>query len=199
MNLMKRDFSAVIMCGWLAVFLAGCTSNSTFRVSVPVVPETLKVFPGEALSFTAEAKGVQIYECRASKDDAAKFEWVFKAPEADLFDQHGKRIGRHYAGPTWESIDGSKVVGEVKARELSPDANAIPWLLLVARKHEGNGVFTRVTSIQRLETVGGKAPAQGCDQSSHGNEVRVPYSAVYYFYISKPSAITSASADGRWP
>jgi Protein of unknown function (DUF3455) len=199
MNLMKSNFSAIIMSGWLAVFMVGCSSGSSRMVSVPIVPETLKVSPGEALSFAAEAKGVQIYECRARKDDATKFEWVFKAPEADLFDQQGRRIGRHYAGPTWEAIDGSKVVGEIKAREPSPDANAIPWLLLAARKHEGNGVFTRVTSIQRLETVGGKAPAQSCDQSSQGNEVRVPYTAVYFFYTSKASAITSASADGRWP
>lgn len=173
------------MCAWLAVFMAGCSSDSSMRVSVPIVPEALKVALSETLSFAAEAKGVQIYECRARKDDASKFEWVFKAPEADLFDRQGKRIGRHYVGPTWEAIDGSKVVGEVKAREPSPDANAVPWLLLVARKHEGNGVFTRVTSIQRLETVGGKAPAQGCDQSSQGNEVRVPYTAVYYFYTPK--------------
>jgi hypothetical protein len=185
MNIMKSNFSAVIMCGSLAVFMAGCSSDSSRKVSVPVVPEMLKVSPNEALSFAAEAKGVQIYECRARKDDASKFEWVFKAPDADLFDRQGKRIGRHYAGPTWEAIDGSKVVGEAKAREPSTDANAVPWLLLVARKHEGNGVFSRVTSIQRLETVGGKAPAQGCDQSSQGNEARVPYTAVYYFYTPK--------------
>lgn len=109
---------------------------------------------------------------------------MLKAPEADLFDAQGKRIGRHYGGPTWEEIDGSKVIGEVKGREPSPDANAIPWLLLVARKHEGNGVFSRISSIQRLETVGGKAPAGERDRSKLGTELRVPYTAVYYFYTS---------------
>jgi hypothetical protein len=135
---------------------------------------------------SAKATGVQIYECRAGKDDRTHYEWSFKAPEADLFDAKGEKLGRHYAGPTWEASDGSKVVGEVKGRCPASDANAIPWLLLNAKQHEGNGIFSHVTSIQRVETAGGKAPAGGCDQSSLGNEVRVPYTAVYYFYISQP-------------
>ncbi|MDB6065443.1 MAG: hypothetical protein JWR26_1651 [Pedosphaera sp.] len=183
---MKNNLPAVILCGWLALFITGCATDSPPRLSVPVVPDTIKVSPTKTLSFTASAKGVQIYECRARKDDATQYEWVLKAPEADLFDARGKKIGRHFGGPTWESGDGSKVVGEVKGSEPSTDVNAIPWLLLSAKKHEGSGVFSRVTSIQRLETVGGKAPAGGCDQSSMGKELRVPYSAVYYFYVSKP-------------
>jgi hypothetical protein len=162
--------------------MAGCATDSSRRISVPVIPDTLKVSPNETLSFAAKAKGVQIYVCRAKTNDVTEYEWVLKAPEADLFDAQGKRIGRHYGGPTWEGIDGSKVVGEVKAREPSAEPNAIPWLLLVAKKHEGNGVFSRVSSIQRLETVGGKAPAGGCDRSMLGTEVRMPYTAVYYFY-----------------
>jgi hypothetical protein len=90
------------------------------------------------------------------------------------------------ARPTWESNDGSKVIGEVKGSEPSTDAKAIPWLLLQAKTHEGNGIFGRVNIIQRLETVEGKPPAEACDQSGSGKEVRVPYTAVYYFYASKP-------------
>jgi hypothetical protein len=178
-------FSAVIICGWLAALMAGCSPNSSVRASVPVVPDTLKVSPSQTLSFAAKAKGVQIYECRTKTNDVSNYEWVLKAPEADLFDARGKRIGRHYGGPTWEGIDGSKVVGEVKSREPSTDSNAIPWLLLVAKKHEGNGVFSRISSIQRLETVGGKAPAEGRGRSELGTELRVPYTAVYYFYTSE--------------
>jgi hypothetical protein len=185
-NIMKNNLPAVILSGWLALFMTGCATKSSQRFSVPVVPHTIQVSPTETLSLAARAKGVQIYECRARKDDATQYEWVLKAPEADLFDWRGKKIVRHYGGPTWESNDGSKVTGEVKGSEPSADVNAIPWLLLRAKKHEGNGVFSRVTSIQRLETVGGKAPPGGCDQSSMGKELRVPYSAVYYFYVSKP-------------
>ncbi|TMH88343.1 MAG: DUF3455 domain-containing protein, partial [Betaproteobacteria bacterium] len=78
------------------------------------------------------AKGVQIYECRARKDQVGGYEWAFVAPEADLFDAGGNRIGRHHAGPHWESTDGSKVLGTVKERADAPAADTIPWLLLTA-------------------------------------------------------------------
>lgn len=183
---MKNNFTALIFHGLLALSMASCDRTSTEKVSVPAVPDGIKVPPTEVLSFAANAKGVQIYECQVKKDTTAQYEWVFRAPEAELFDRRGKRIGRHYGGPTWESNDGSKVIGEVKGSEPSTDAKAISWLLLQAKTHEGNGIFSRVNIIQRLETVGGKPPAQGCDQSGSGKEVRVPYTAVYYFYASKP-------------
>ena len=115
-----------------------------------------------------------------------RFEWSFKAPEAELFDSDGKKIGRHYAGPTWEANDGSKVVGEVKAKDNGPDPNAIPWLLLSAKSTSGSGIFSQTQSIQRLNTVGGQAPAEGCNQAQFGKETRVPYKAKYYFYIARP-------------
>jgi len=153
---------------------------------VPVVPEALKPPAGQKLSIEVVGIGVQIYECKQAKDDPKRFEWVFKAPEAELFDSDGKRIGRHYAGPTWEANDGSKVVGEIKGRDDGPNSNAIPWLLLSAKSNTGNGVFSRVQSIQRLHTVGGKAPAAGCVRAQAGNEKRVAYEAGYYFYIGVP-------------
>src|ERR1700722_13005996 len=177
----NSNLPAAMICGWLGVFMAGCATDSPRRVSVPGVPDSIKVSQTELLSFTPKAKGVQIYECRAKKDDATQYEWALKAPEADLFDGRGEKIGIHYGGPTWESSDGSKVAGEVKGRAPSTDSNAIPWLLLSAKMHAGSGVFSRVSSIQRLETAGGQAPAGGCDQASAGKQLRVPYTAVYYF------------------
>jgi hypothetical protein len=166
--------------------MAGCEPNSSAKLSAPSVSDTLTVPSTDTLAFAATAKGVQIYECGANKDNANKYEWVLKAPEADLFDARGKKIGHHYGGPTWESTDGSKVTGIVKGSEPSTDANSIPWLLLSAKTHEGNGIFSQVNSIQRLETRGGKAPSGGCDQSAAGKQLQVPYTAVYYFYDSKP-------------
>jgi hypothetical protein len=154
--------------------------------TAPVVPEALKVPAAQVLSLETHATGVQIYECSASKADPARFEWVFKAPEADLFDGDGKKIGKHYAGPTWESTDGSKVIGEVKARDDGPDAGAIPWLLLSAKSSSGMGVFGRTLSIQRLSTVGGKAPSEGCDQAHLGKEARIAYKARYCFFAARP-------------
>jgi hypothetical protein len=148
----------------------------------PMVPEALKPPADQRLSLETVGIGVQIYECKPAKDDPKRFEWVFKAPEAELFDSAGNRIGKHYAGPTWEANDGSKVVGEIKGRDNSPDPGAIPWLLLSAKSTAGNGVFSRIQSIQRLRTVGGKAPAAGCDRAQAGSETRVAYKARYYFY-----------------
>ena len=167
----------------LAAILAGCAASNV--ATNPLVPENLKVPAGQALSLVSPATGVQIYECGATKTEPARFEWVFKAPEADLFDLSGKKMGKHYAGPTWESNDRSKVIGEVKARDDGPAATAIPWLLLSAKSTSGKGVFSETQSIQRLYTVGGKAPAQTCNRAQLGKEARVPYKATYYFYVAK--------------
>jgi hypothetical protein len=183
---MKSSFPQLIIFSWLTISLTGCEPDSSGKLSAPLVSDTLKVPPTDKLAFAATAKGVQIYECRANKDNPNRYEWVLKVPEADLFDARGKKIVHHYGGPTWESSDGSKVIGEVKASEPSTDANAIPWLLLSAKTHEGRGIFSRVNSIQRLETRGGKAPSGGCDQSAMGKQLQVPYTAAYYFYDSKP-------------
>ena len=181
---MKDRFATTLAGASLAAILAGCAASNVG--TNPLVPENLKVPAGQTLSLVSPATGVQIYECGAIKVDPARFEWVFKAPEADLFDLSGKKIGKHYAGPTWESNDGSKVVGEVKARDDGPAATAIPWLLLAAKSTSGNGVFGRTQSIQRLYTVGGKAPAQACNKPLLGRDARVPYKATYYFYLTKP-------------
>lgn len=181
---MKQRDRATITKVSLVTLLAGCAIANAG--AIPGIPETLKVPETQVLSLETQAAGVQIYECKASKDGPMRPEWVFKAPEAELFDREGKRIGRHYAGPTWESNDGSKVVGEVKARDNGPDPNSIPWLLLSAKSSSRNGVFSQMQSIQRVHTVGGKAPAEGCNQAQVGKEVRVPYKALYYFYNARP-------------
>ena len=145
--------------------LAGCA------VQVPgnLQPEN------QSLAQVVPAKGVQIYECRDAK-------WAFVAPDAELFDRAGKKIGTHYAGPAWEAADGSKVVGAVKARSDAPQAGAIPWLLLSTKSVGGEGSFSKVTSIQRVSTTGGVAPMGGCEA---GAKARVPYTANYYFFTSK--------------
>ncbi len=96
--------------------------------------------------------------------------------------RQGSTIGKHYAGPTWEAADGSKVVGQKTAQADAPEAGAIPWLLLTTKSNEGAGVMARVKTIQRVDTHGGKAPAEGCDAAHDGAEVRVPYTATYYFH-----------------
>jgi len=174
---------AIIFQVSLLGLLAGCAASPARNAED--IPAPLRVPTGEALTRQTHASGVQIYQCRAGKDDPARFEWLLKAPEADLFDKAGQKIGKHYGGPTWEGRDGSKVSGEVVARANSPEPNAIPWLLLSAKSTSGNGVFSGVGYIQRLHTMGGVAPADGCDQAAAGREARVPYTADYWFYAAK--------------
>ncbi len=124
---------------------------------------------------------MQIYDCAAKADGSPG--WVFRAPEATLADRRSNALGKHYAGPTWEALDGSRVVGEVKAREpSSTPATAIPLLLLAAKSNSGTGVLSTVRSIQRLETGGGVEPAEPCTTAKLGQQARVAYTAAYYFY-----------------
>ncbi len=140
----------------------------------------LKEPAGEELILLAHATGVQIYVCQAGADQ--KFGWVFKAPETELTDSTGKEIVHHSAGPTWRHVDGSEVKGKVIAKQDAPKPDAIPWLLLGATGHSEEGVFGRVTSIQRIHTEGGLPPsANTCDASANGKESRNAYSADYYF------------------
>lgn len=153
---------------------------SACATSPPVVPEKLAPAANESLLMIVPAKGVQIYECRVAK--AGGFEWAFIAPEAALYDSGGNPIGKHYAGPHWEANDGSKVLGTLKERADAPTPDAIPWLLLTTKSTGRAGTFSRVSSIQRIATVGGVAPASGCDGGAVGRPARVPYTADYYFY-----------------
>ena len=156
-----------------AVLLAGNDNRA------PEVPAALQVASGNKVHFHAYAVGVQIYTATVSPTDPAKFVWTFKAPEAVLFDADGDVVGLHYAGPTWESESGSKVVG-ARLAGATVNASAIPWLLLQAKSTEGPGIFARATYIQRVNTVGGLAPATAPTQA--GQEARVPYTAEYFFY-----------------
>jgi hypothetical protein len=180
---LEHRSAATAWCLLTVAIITGCAASKINGTSD--IPGPLRVPATQTLILQVQATGVQIYECTSSSDDPERFEWKFKAPEALLRDRAGNTFGRHYAGPTWEADDGSKVVGEVKARDDGPDANAIPWLLLSATSTSGQGALGRTESIQRLHTSGGRAPTGGCDQRVIGEEVRVPYKADYYFYAAR--------------
>ena len=150
-------------------------------LSTPALPSpTLAVPDGNELAFYFAASGVQIYACQALTP-AAGYGWVFQAPEATLYGRRGRVMGKHYAGPTWESLDHSTVVAS-KLAAFTADPSAIPELLLQATAHSGTGSFSDVTFIQRLDTTGGLAPAAGCAAEQVGAVARVDYTATYYFY-----------------
>jgi hypothetical protein len=155
------------------------------HLMTPSSPDSPSVAPPDnaQLILRTAADGVQIYTCQAVEN---KLQWVFKAPEALLFDETGRQMGKHFAGPSWESFDGSLVTGEVIAKMPAPTPDAIPWLLLRAKSHSGQGLFAHVQYIQRAETKDGAAPSSGCDSAHLGAEARMRYSATYTFYAAAP-------------
>jgi hypothetical protein len=154
-------------------------------ISAPAADDEAVMPPQGAAKFLeVVADGVQIYACEAK---GSGFEWVFKAPAAQLFDKQGRQVGTHFAGPTWKMDDGSAAVGEVIAKVDAPEPDAIPWLLLRAKSHEGSGTLSGAVYIRRAVTKGGSAPHTGCDEAHRSEQARVPYSATYQFFsASKP-------------
>ena len=150
------------------------------RIARPDVPEKIKAPAGEEVVLQVHASGSQIYMCQAGTD--GKFAWTLKAPEAELRDKQGAMVCRHYAGPTWKLNDGSEVTGKAVARADLPDSQSIPWLLVTATGHSGDGLLSRVTSIQRIHTKGGRPPPGNCNVSRQNVEIKSSYTADYYFY-----------------
>lgn len=183
MTMLDRSFvrllAIALSMSMLAAWLAACTGPRPQAT----VPEPLQPDAASRPAFTLAARGVQIYECRAGNGGTPPA-WVFVAPEAELRDAAGRPAGTHGAGPFWRAADGSRIDGAITARADAPTAGAIPWLLLVARPRPGDGVFARVTHVQRVNTTGGVAPANGCDAGAVGSRVRVPYTADYHFFNS---------------
>lgn len=130
---------------------------------------------GETVVLSVHAEGAQVYECKAGTD--GKLAWAFREPIATLLSD-GKTIGRHYAGPNWEHIDGSAVAGKAAGNAPGATAADIPWLKLEVASRRGNGVLTLVTTVQRINTHGGKLEGS-CDKA--GDFKSAPYSAEYVF------------------
>src|SRR5712692_4376424 len=151
------------------------------------IPDNLKVPDGEVLLLRAYGKGVQIYGCPAVAAGAPGSPGAFTGPVPHAIllkgdKDEGDLVVIHFAGPTWQALDGSKVVGEKVASAPAPDADGVDWLLLKAKSTEGSGLMSRVTHIHRLYTDGGKPPVAGCDHANNQTQVLVEYSAQYLFY-----------------
>jgi Protein of unknown function (DUF3455) len=139
---------------------------------------------------TYYAEGVQKYRAQQKAgSDPATYEWVFVAPQADLYDASNRKIGTHSAGPTWQLFGGKD---SIHAQQFSPprtapspDATSIDWLLLMPKVGTmPTGIFKDVIFIQRIATKGGKAPAKL--PVSANETVEVKYTAVYRFTKSNP-------------
>lgn len=102
-----------------------------------------------------------------------------------------------FGSATWQSsFDTSRVWAQVLNNNVlpagpenpsCPNSGAIPCLLLqaIGSQHGpmGGNLLTQVTFVQRLNTNGGAAPADGCSISTDvGKQTLVPYTADYFFY-----------------
>jgi Protein of unknown function (DUF3455) len=146
----------------------------TARAAETPVPDAIAA-PGEEIVLTVHAEGAQVYDCKAAAD--GKLGWAFREPIATLL-ADGKTIGRHYAGPNWEHSDGSAITGKVAGSSPGAAPNDIPWLKLEVVSRRGSGILTNVTTVQRINTSGGKLEGP-CDNA--GAHRSVPYSADYVF------------------
>lgn len=183
------SLASIFCIASITLFFTSCQQEDTFgapasittRSTAPEVPAILEVGEGFGVSYHTYAEGVQVYV--STETSPGVYGWVFKEPIATLYrdaDFHGV-VGTHYAGPTWESNSGSTVVA-ARLEGVTVDPTAIPWLKLGVVSESGPGIFDNTTHIQRVNTVGGKAPSTGANASNVGEEIHVPYTAEYYFY-----------------
>jgi hypothetical protein len=143
------------------------------------VPEQIRVPAGNKPVLSVHAKGDQIYQCTVENN---MYAWKIQAPDARLYDAQGRIVGNHYAGPIWEYKEGSRIVGRIVGKiDIAPESS-ISWLLVEVIGHKGNGSFSNVNYINRINTHGGLPPLSGCDANHLGSEKRVPYTADYIFY-----------------
>jgi hypothetical protein len=165
--------------GWAQSAAQSAPQAAPQKEPAPDVPDAIQAPAGLEVAVYTHASGSQIYTCQAAD---GKFSWTLKAPDAELRDRNDKVIGQHSAGPSWKLKDGSEVTGKAVAHVDSLDPDSIPWLLVNVVSHAGNGLFSNVTTIQRVRTHGGKAPAGGCDAAHVNTETKSSYTADYYFY-----------------
>ena len=156
----------------LAAFLL--TASLVSASAQTALPDAIAA-PGEKIVLTLHAEGAQVYECKSAGE--GKLAWAFREPIATLL-LDGKTVGRHYSGPTWEHIDSSVVVGKAVGNAPAETASDIPWLKLTVTSGRGTGIFSGVTTVQRINTVGGKLEG-ACDKP--GTYRNAPYSADYVF------------------
>jgi len=168
----KRSRLSHIVIGSV-LLLAFCAAGAQTSA-----PPALQPVDARHVIVSLSASGVQIYACK--RDQTNRLTWIFKAPLADLYDASGKLVVKHFTGPSWEASDGSKLTGKVlqqAANTTEPDS--IPLLLLQTKSTGGPGLLVAARYVQRLNTRGGLAPTQPCEQE--GQEGRSPYLADYLF------------------
>ncbi|WP_050629217.1 DUF3455 domain-containing protein [Bradyrhizobium viridifuturi] len=157
-----------------AVVLASFVLSGSAASAADPLPDAVAA-PGEIPVLSVHAEGVQVYECKPVTD--GKLAWSFREPVATLI-ANGRTVGRHYAGPNWEHIDGSAVTARTAGSAPGATPADIAWLKLEVISHRGNGVLSSVATVQRINTSGGELSG-ACDKA--GALKGAAYSADYVF------------------
>jgi hypothetical protein len=169
------------------VALSACASNmnapmSSMMYSQDSLPANMKVPAGNKVAMETVGVGEITYECRADKDMAGQYAWVFAGPDAKLLDRNGKQVGKYFGPPaTWEAMDGSKINGKQLALSPGGEGN-ISLQFVQANPAMGMGAMSGVTYIQRVKTQGGVAPVSACGAVNIGAKQIVKYQADYIFW-----------------
>jgi hypothetical protein len=166
--------AAIVVVIILGVISSAAALMAIAGEAVAQMPAAIAA-PAEATVVTLHAEGVQVYECKAGSDH--KLAWAVREPIATLV-LDKQTVGRHYAGPKWEHVDGSVAGGKVVASAPGKTPNDIPWLRLVATARRGQGTLSGVTTVQQINTKGG-VHAGPCDKARA--LYSAPYSADYVF------------------
>jgi hypothetical protein len=160
--------AVIVGCSVLLCRISPCAAQTA-------IPDAIAATKAETVVLSVHAEGAQVYDCKAG--EGGKLVWQFREPIATLM-ENGKTVGRHYAGPAWEHVDGSRVIGKPIAKSGGATPKDIPWLKLEVVEAHGTGVLAGVTAIQRVKTQGGQIDA-ACDKA--GATLAAPYAADYVF------------------
>jgi hypothetical protein len=199
LRLRKSDLSRVACLAALTMISMNpmLRADDGLRIRPVPVPGDLVVPEGHRPFLSARAFGTQNYICLPSPSGVLA--WAPTGPQATLFDDDARQVLTHYLSPnpdetgrparaTWQHSRDSSAVWAVATR-TSSDADyvapgAIPWLRLdIVGAEPGPDAGDRMAEtkyIQRVETLGGMAPADGC--VTVGVRAFVPYAATYVFY-----------------
>jgi hypothetical protein len=194
----KNHFNSAVVLLVLSTIAISCTHDKPVdtnspsshiaegeKLTIPAAVEVPANLPnGNTRVATFYADGVQKYKAQIKAgSDPVAFEWVFVAPQADLYDASNKKVGSHSAGPTWQL----SAVDSIYAQAFNPartapgnDATSVDWLLLMPKAGKTpTGIFTNVSYVQRIATKGGKAPTTPPVNATDVVDVR--YTAIYRF------------------
>jgi hypothetical protein len=154
--------------------LIGSLAAAAQAESLENLPAAIAVKAGVPVA-QLQAAGAQIYIC--AKNATGALSWTFREPVASLLEE-GRTVGRHFVGPTWEFVDGSRVVGELVSKAPGATAKDIPWLKLSVKDPPKSGLVAGATSVLRIDTKGGVFEgACGSEGELHSE----PYTATYTF------------------